>query len=171
MKNTNTTNKPTSRPEGFTKKDWDTMTIRAYNGLVMLVKGELPKGKYASMTKAYLYHPVVKELFTKCGIPFEEKQVLSLLFGMVREKTTERHIISVSGLRSWFNGGWKAEKPITYTTPKMPQPTTSKKSTKTKTKAKAVKEPTVDEIIKKLSDEQRIEIAKKIAEVQSVVIK
>lgn len=158
--NTNKNTKPATRPAVFTKKDWDTMTIRAYNGLVMLVKGELPKGKYASMTKAYLYHPVVKELFTKCGIPFEEKQVLSLLFSMVREKTTERHIISVSGLRNWFNGGWKTEKPVTYTAPKEPKTAEKKPS-------KAAKEPTVDEIIKRLSDEQRAEIAAKVAKLQS----
>ena len=151
MSNNTNTNKPANRPAVFTKKDWDSKTIRAYNGLVMLVKGELSKGKYASMTKAYLYHPVVKELFEKCGIPMEEKQVLSLLFSMVRDRTNDRHIISVSGLRKWFNGGWKTEKPVTYTEPKMPKAPVKKNKTKT-----------VDEIIKSLTPEQVAEMTAKL---------
>lgn len=155
MSNNTNTNKPANRPAVFTKKDWDSKTIRAYNGLVMLVKGELPKGKYASMTKAYLYHPVVKELFETCGIPMEEKQVLSLLFSMVRDRTNDRHIISVSGLRKWFNGGWATEKTVTYTEPKMP------KTTEKKSKTKATK--TVDEIIKSLTPEQVAEMTAKLS--------
>ena len=144
----NTNTKPAPRPAVFTKKDWDLKTIRAYNGLIMLVKGELPKGRYSSMTKAYLYHPVVKELFEKCGIPFEEKQVLSLMFFMVREKAAERHIIPVASLRKWFNGGWKVEKPVTYTEPKVPASAT--KTTK-KTKKVKSKEDEANEILATLS--------------------
>ena len=145
----NTNTKPATRPAVFTKKDWDLKTIRAYNGLIMLVKGELPKGRYSSMTKAYLYHPVVKELFEKCGIPFEEKQVLSLMFFMVREKTAERHIIPVASLRKWFNGGWKVEKPVTYTELKV-HASATKTATKSKKNTKS-KEDEANEILATLS--------------------
>lgn len=147
------TNMPATRPAVYTKKDWDVKTIRAYKGLVMLVKGELPKGRYSSMTKAYLYHPVVKELFEKCGIPMEERMVLNLLFAMVREKTNERHIVSVSALRKWFNGGWSVEKSITYSTPKEPVTTTPKPRKKASN---------VDELISSMTVEERKALVEKL---------
>lgn len=155
--------KPASRPACYTKRDWDTKTIRAYNGLIMLVKAELPKGRYSSMTMAYLNHPVVKELFEKCGIPKEERMVLNLLFAMVRERTTERHVVTISKLRKWFNGEWKIEKPVTYTEPKEPK-APAKKSKKTDKKTPK----NVDEWVSSLTDEQRKIIAEKIAKCQMV---
>lgn len=158
-----TTTKPATRPACYTKRDWDTKTIRAYNGMILLVKGELKKGRYASMTMAYLNHPVVKELFTQCGIPQKEEYVLSLLFAMVRERREERHVVAVSALRKWFNGGWKTEKPVTYTQPK--EPKAPAKSTK---KSKKTAPKNVDEFVNALTDEQRKLIAEKIAKLQSV---
>ena len=153
------TNKPATRPVNFTKKDWDTKTIRAYKGLIMLVKGELPKGRFSSMTKAYLYHPVVNELFQKCGIPMEEKYVLNLLFAMVREKTAEHHVVAVSSLRKWFNGGWKVEKPVTYTEPKEPKVTTKSASPK----GKKITNESVEKWFSGLSDSQKKAVLNKLA--------
>lgn len=160
---TNTNTKPATRPACFTKRDWDIKTIRAYNGMILLVKGELPKGRYSSMTMAYLKHPVVAELFEKCGIPAQESYVLNLLFAMVRERREERHVVTVSALRKWFNGGWKIEKPVSYTQPK--EPKAPAKATK---KSKKSSPKNVDEWVSSLTDEQRKVIAEKIAKLQSV---
>ena len=102
----NTTTKPATRPAGFTKREWDEKTVRAFKGLTMVVDGTLPHCN-TSILKAYLRHPVVAELFSQCGIPADEQHVLMLLFAMVRERREERHIVTVSSLRKWFNGGWK----------------------------------------------------------------
>ena len=173
--NTNTTitnTKPTTskRPAGYTKADWENKTFRVYNGLVKLVKEEITLAQFVN-------HPIVKELCNTCGITtgMDDKTAVkvrghvtvSLIISMAKDRThdheKERHIAPIYRLRDFFNGGYKvkAELPVTYTEPKEPK-APAKKATK-KTAPKKVKNVSVDQWVKGLSDTQRDELKVAIA--------
>lgn len=153
---TNTTKATTTkRPEGFTKAVWENDTFRAYQGLIRLVKGEITMSQFTT-------HPTVKGLMEKCGIATtpedRQKATVNLIISMAKDRTShgekERHVAPVYRLRAFFNGEWKvkASLPITYNEPKAPK-APAKKST-----VKKVKNVSVEQWVKGLSDDQRDEL-------------
>lgn len=163
---TTTTTKPitTKRPANFTKAAWENDTFRVYNGLIKLVKGEI------NMTQ-FTGHPVVKSLFESCGIantaPDRQKATVNLIISMAKDRTShgekERHIAPIYRLRNWFNGEWKvkASLPVTFNAPKDPAKKSSPKGKKTA--PKKVKNVSVDQWVKGLTDTQRDELKVAIA--------
>ena len=162
--NTNATKKAT-RPEGFTKAMWDNDTFRVYNGLIKLVKGEI-------LAPQFVNHPTVKTLMEKCcGAKTPEDRwglFLNLIVSMDTYSTVDHvkvnKIKSISTLRSWFNGGWeeKATRPVYYKEPKTPAKK-AKKAPAKKSEVKKVKNVSVQQWIKGLSEDQidqlKVEIA------------
>lgn len=157
---TNTTKKAT-RPEGFTKAQWDNDTFRVYNGLIKLVKGEI-------LAPQFVNHPTVKSLMEKCcnaKTPEDRWGLFVSLIVTMDTYSTVDHvkvnkIKSIATLRSWFNGGWaeKASRPVVYKEPKAPA-----KKAKKAPAAKKVKNVSVEQWIKGLTDDQidqlKVEIA------------
>lgn len=158
---TNTTKKAT-RPEGFTKAQWDNDTFRVYNGLIKLVKGEI-------LAPQFVNHPTVKSLMEKCcNATTPEARwglFVNLIVSMDSYSTVDHvkvnKIKSIATLRSWFNGGWKekADRPVVYKEPKAP----AKKAPAKKSNAKKVKNVSVSQWIKGLTEDQisllKVEIA------------
>ena len=153
---TNTTKATTTkRPEGFTKAVWENDTFRAYQGLIRLVKGEITMSQFTT-------HPTVKGLMEKCGIATtpedRQKATVNLIISMAKDRTShgekERHIAPVYRFRAFFNGEWKvkASLPVTYNEPKAP------KAPEKKSAVKKVKNVSVEQWVKGLSDDQRDEL-------------
>ena len=166
---TNTATKKATRPAGFTKAMWDNDTFRVYNGLIKLVKGEI-------LAPQFVNHPTVKSLMEKCcGTKTPEDRwglFLNLIVTMNTYSTVDHvkvnKIKSIATLRSWFNGGWeeKATRPVYYKEPKAPaKKATAKKASPKgkKPEAKKVKNVSVNQWIKGLTDDQidqlKVEIA------------
>ena len=163
--NTNTATKKATRPAGFTKAMWDNDTFRVYNGLIKLVKGEI-------LAPQFVNHPTVKTLMEKCcGAKTAEDRwglFLNLIVSMDTYSTVDHvkvnKIKSIATLRSWFNGGWeeKATRPVVYKEPKAPAKK-AKKAPAKKSEVKKVKNVSVQQWIKGLSEDQidqlKVEIA------------
>ena len=158
--NTNNTTKKATRPEGFTKAAWETDTFRVYQGLVKLVKGEI-------LAPAFINHPVVKSLMERCcnaKTPEDRWGLFVNLVVSMNNYGTADHVKvnkvkSISTLRQWFNGQWaeKATRPVVYKEPKDPTKKADKKP------AKKVKNVSVSEWIKGLTDDQLDQLKVEIA--------
>ena len=173
---TNTTNtKPATRPANYTKAVWDNYTMRVYNGLVKLVKNEITLNQFVN-------HPIVKDLCDNCGITTNTLDkdkakvrgsiTVSLIISMAKDRTSnhekERHILPISNLRKFFNGGWAEKKalPVTYKEPKAPTAPKAKKTTKKADKPAPKKFANADEFIKALPAEKRDELMVALAALQ-----
>lgn len=158
-----TTTKPTTakRPAGFTKANWENDTFRVYNGLIKLVKGEITVSQFTT-------HPTVKALMEKCDVaktPEErQKATVNLIIAMAKDRTShgekERHIAPIYRLRSFFNGEYKvkAALPVTYTEPKAPKGPSKQAPKSKKPEVKKVKNVSVDQWVKGLTNDQRDEL-------------
>ena len=156
--NTNTTKKAT-RPAGFTKAAWENDTFRVYTGLIKLVKGEI-------LAPQFINHPTVKTLMEKCcdaKTPNDRWGLFVNLVVSMNNYGTSDHvkvnkIKSITTLRQWFNGQWaeKATRPVVYKEPKDPTKKAEKKATKPA--PKKIKNVSVDQWVKGLSEDQIAEL-------------
>lgn len=158
--NTNTIT-TTKRPANFTKSAWEQTTFRVYNGLVKLVKGEITMSQFTT-------HPVVKSLFESCNVAKtpEERQIqtVNLIISMAKDRTShgekERHIAPIYRLRAFFNGEYKvkASLPVTYKEPTAPKAPAKKAPKAKKTNVPKIKNVSVDQWVKNLSEDKRDEL-------------
>lgn len=164
---TNTNTKPASRPAGYTKFDWDTKTCRIFDGLVKLTEKKVTVPQFVN-------HPIVKELMEKCcGAKTPEDRYplfVSLLIYSCNYCTVDHQPVMkvkhISSVRKWFNGAWEElmDRPVVYKQPKEPTKKTSTKAKKTPAKeVKKVKNVSVDQWVKGLTDVQRDELKVAIA--------
>ena len=159
--NTTTKTTTTKRPANYTKSVWENDTFRVYNGLIKLVKGEITLSQFTT-------HPTTKDLFEKCGVAKtpEERQIqtVNLIISMVKDRTSngekERHVAPIFRLRAFFNGEWVnyANRPITYKAPTAPKAPAKKASKAKKTNVPKVKNVSVDQWVKGLSEDKRDEL-------------
>ena len=132
---TNTNTKPATRPAGFTKADWETKTLRIFDGLVKLTQRKVTVSQFVN-------HPIVKELMEKCcGAKTPEDRyplfvsllIYSCNYGTVNH-TPVLKVKCIASVRKWFNGGYRElmARPVVYKQPKQPteKKATQKKSTK-----------------------------------------
>lgn len=113
----------TKRPATFTKSAWEKATFHAFLALIDLVQGKTTVSNYLTDNAI---------LFKASGVPADEKHVLSLLISMAKDRTEQgdkvRHVMPISYLRSYFNGGWVSKDAlrITATIPTAPKTTATK---------------------------------------------
>lgn len=175
--NTNTTNTTNTtatkthktRPEGYTKYDWDVKTLRVFNGLVKLAEKSIT-------VQQFVNHPVVKELMDKCcGAKNPEDRYplfVSLLVSSMNYTTVNGEkvmkIKSVGTVRQWFNGGYaeRMARPVIYKEVKEPVKKAAKKATKKE--VKKVKNVSVDQWVKGLTDLQKDELKVALAMAEMV---
>ena len=157
MSTTTTTNatKPATRPDSFTKSQWDKATYTAYMSLISLAQGKV---SVAQFLKDNL------DLFTRSGVPADEAHVLSLVIAMAKDTTMSgekvRKVNPIGSLRQFFNRTW-AEKDaleVRYKTPTAP------KESKPRSGNGSKKGPTKAEL-----EAQNAELTRKLAEIQALM--
>lgn len=149
---TTTKKAPKTRPEGYTKYDWDVKTLRVFNGLVKLCEKQISVSQFVN-------HPIVKELMDKCcGSKTPEERYplfVSLLIDSCNYCTVNGEKVlkvkSISTIRKWFNNGYveKMARPVVYKAPKEPEKKSAKKSP-----AKKFTNKSVDQWVNTLNDTQ-----------------
>lgn len=176
--NTNNTTKKASRPAGFTKFDWESKTLRVFNGLVRLVD------KKDITFDTFKNHPIVKELLSKiCNANTPEDRdrlVLSLIIDACHYCTKDGELVMkvkcIGSVRKWFNGGWsdKINRKVVYKEPKAPTAPKAKKASPKgkKSEVKKVKNVSVAQWVKGLTPEQvdalKVEIAARDMDLENV---
>lgn len=140
MSNTNITNiygfiTPThtkankSRPDTFTKSQWDKDTYDAYIGLIHVIQRTTTPEEYLVNTAA---------LFNACGMPADVDHLLSLSIAMAKDTTVDgekvRKVSSIAVFRQFFNGAWeeRENRRVAYVAPKAPKAPAAKASTGSK---------------------------------------
>ena len=125
------TKKSTSRPDCFTKSQWDTQTYQAYMSFVHVIeRRETPED--------FLLANV--GLFNSCGMPADMDHLISLVAAMVKDTTADgekvRKVSAISSFRQFFNGAWveRESRRVAYVAPKAPKPAQPKAQKQTKSK-------------------------------------
>ena len=117
------TKKSTSRPDCFTKSQWDTQTYNAYIQFIQVIQRVTTPEEYLVATTP---------LFNSCGIPADMDHLMSLAIAMAKDTTTDgmkvRKVSSISTFRQFFNGAWveRENRPVVFVAPKAPKPVTPK---------------------------------------------
>lgn len=117
------TKKSTSRPDCFTKSQWDNQTYNAYIQFIQVIQRVTTPEEYLVATTP---------LFNSCGMPADMDHLLSLVIAMAKDTTTEgmkvRKVSSISTFRQFFNGAWleRENRPVVFVAPKAPKPVTPK---------------------------------------------
>lgn len=121
------TKKSTSRPDCFTKSQWDNQTYNAYIAFIQVIQRVTTPEEYLIATTP---------LFNACGMPADMDHLLSLAIAMAKDTTTDgekvRKVSSISTFRQFFNGAWveRENRPVVFVAPKAPKPVTTSKATK-----------------------------------------
>ena len=157
------TTKSATRPEGFTKSEWDTKTQRVFNGLVKLAEKQIILPQFTN-------HPIVKELMERCCGAKTPEARWELTFSLIADScsyTTKDgqkvlKVKSFGSVRQWFNGGYaeKMARPVSYKEPKIAEK--KAKSTKKSTPKKVTNE-SVAKWASGLTAEQKQVILKALA--------
>lgn len=132
------TKKSTSRPDCFTKSQWDNQTYNAYIQFIQVIQRVTTPEEYLVATTP---------LFNSCGMPADMDHLLSLAIAMAKDTTTDgekvRKVSSISTFRQFFNGAWveRENRPVVFVAPKAPKPVTPKA-----TKSNSKKGPTKAEL-------------------------
>lgn len=118
------TKKSTSRPDTFTKSQWDTQTYDAYIKFIRVIQRITTPEEYLATTAS---------LFNACGMPADMDHLLSLAIAITKDTTAEgekvRKVSSIASFRQFFNGAWeeRENRRIAYVAPKAPKPAAEKK--------------------------------------------
>lgn len=132
------TKKSTSRPDCFTKSQWDTQTYNAYIQFIQVIQRVTTPEEYLVATTP---------LFNACGMPADMDHLLSLAIAITKDTTTEgekvRKVSSIATFRQFFNGAWveRESRRVAFVAPKAPKPVTPKA-----TKSNSKKGPTKAEL-------------------------
>ena len=117
------TKKSTSRPDCFTKSQWDTQTYNAYIQFIQVIQRVTTPEEYLVATTP---------LFNACGMPADMDHLLSLAIAITKDTTTEgekvRKVSSIATFRQFFNGAWveRENRRVAFVAPKAPKPVTPK---------------------------------------------
>ena len=113
-----------SRPDTFTKSQWDKDTYDAYIQFVQVIQ---------RVTTPEEYLVTATPLFNACGMPADMDHLMSLAIAMAKDTTTNgmkvRKVSSISTFRQFFNGQWveRENRKVVYKAPKAPKPAAEKK--------------------------------------------